>query len=226
MSACAGSSWASGSESGSPLDWALRLTDTAGHVARYGTSTIVAFGLLAAVAAFYARRERVGLLGHLLSLVGRMALTNYILQNLIASIIFYDWGLGMSRRIQGPLGHRRHPGHLPGHLRLPHRTLCRVAALPPPRTGGDRVARPRRQDRRHRREGCFPTPRAAPHHPGEEGTPGGVGAPAAGHNIEDYASGGLRDGYRMSNMPHVNNCARRWRMCVSTGEGPVGAGPE
>ena len=87
---------------GFPLDWALRLTDTAGHVARYGTSTIVAFGLLAAVAAFYARRERVGLMGHLLSLVGRMALTNYILQDLIASIIFYDWGLGMSRRIQGP----------------------------------------------------------------------------------------------------------------------------
>ena len=87
---------------GFPLDWALRLTDTAGHVARYGTSTIVAFGVLAAVAAFYARRERVGVMGHLLSLVGRMALTNYILQNLIASIIFYDWGLGVSRRIQGP----------------------------------------------------------------------------------------------------------------------------
>ncbi|GAB3700206.1 DUF418 domain-containing protein [Corynebacterium nasicanis] len=87
---------------GFPLDWALRLTETGGFVTRYGTSTIVAFGLLAAVAAFYANRERVGLVGHGFSLVGRMALTNYILQNLIASIIFYDWGFGVSAKIQGP----------------------------------------------------------------------------------------------------------------------------
>lgn len=87
---------------GLPVDWALRLTDTGGFVTRYGTSTIVAFGVLAAVAAFYVHRERVGLVGHGLSLVGRMALTNYILQNLIASIIFYDWGFGVSAKIQGP----------------------------------------------------------------------------------------------------------------------------
>ncbi|MDO5513382.1 DUF418 domain-containing protein, partial [Corynebacterium sp.] len=87
---------------GFPLDWALRLSETAGFITRYGTSTIVAFGLLAAVAAFYVHRERVGLVGHGLTLVGRMALTNYILQNLIASIIFYDWGFGVSAKIQGP----------------------------------------------------------------------------------------------------------------------------
>lgn len=87
---------------GFPLDWALRLSDSGGFITRYGTSTIVAFGLLAAVAAFYVHRERVGLLGWGLSLVGRMALTNYILQNLIASIIFYDWGFGVSAKIQGP----------------------------------------------------------------------------------------------------------------------------
>ncbi|MDO5670456.1 MAG: DUF418 domain-containing protein [Corynebacterium sp.] len=87
---------------GFPLDWAMRLTDSGGAFTRYGTSTIVSFGLLAAVAAFYVHRERVGALGHGLSLVGRMALTNYILQNLLASIIFYDWGFGVSGRIQGP----------------------------------------------------------------------------------------------------------------------------
>ncbi|MDO5669824.1 MAG: DUF418 domain-containing protein [Corynebacterium sp.] len=87
---------------GFPVDWALRLSDSGGFITRYGTSTIVAFGLLAAVAAFYVHRERVGLMGHGLSLVGRMALTNYILQNLIASIIFYDWGFGVSAKIQGP----------------------------------------------------------------------------------------------------------------------------
>lgn len=85
---------------GFPLDWALRLTDNGGgFITRYGTSTIVAFGLLAAVAAFYAHRDRVGIVGHGLSPVGRMALTCYILQNLIASIIFYDWGLGVAAKI-------------------------------------------------------------------------------------------------------------------------------
>lgn len=85
---------------GFPLDWALRLSDNGGgFITRYVTSTIVAFGLLAAVAAFYAHRDRVGIVGHGLSLVGRMALTCYILQNLIASIIFYDWGLGVAAKI-------------------------------------------------------------------------------------------------------------------------------
>ncbi|MCQ4623414.1 DUF418 domain-containing protein [Corynebacterium sp. CCUG 70398] len=32
-----------------------------------------------------------------------MALTCYILQNVIASVIFYDFGFGVARRIQGPL---------------------------------------------------------------------------------------------------------------------------
>lgn len=82
---------------GFPLDWTLRLSDNGGgFITRYGTSTIVAFGLLAA---FYARRDRVGIVGHGLSLVGRMALNCYILQNLIASIIFYDWGFGVAAMI-------------------------------------------------------------------------------------------------------------------------------
>lgn len=100
---------------GLPLDWGMRLfaTEVAGSFNRYGTSAMVAFGVLALVAEFYVRRTRridageipadrpTGLVGHLLSLVGRMALTCYIGQNLIASIIFYDWGFGLSRKIQG-----------------------------------------------------------------------------------------------------------------------------
>lgn len=87
---------------GIPLDWTLRLTEFgAGYATRYGTSPLVAFGLLAAVAAFYANRDKLGLSGKWLSLVGRMALTCYILQNLIASIIFYDWGFGVAAKIQG-----------------------------------------------------------------------------------------------------------------------------
>ncbi|MFC3849366.1 DUF418 domain-containing protein [Corynebacterium hansenii] len=100
---------------GLPIDWGLRLFahDGTGGITRYGTSSMVAFGVLALVAEFYVRRTRridageipgdrpTGWLGHALSLVGRMALTCYIGQNLIASIVFYEWGFGASRMIQG-----------------------------------------------------------------------------------------------------------------------------
>lgn len=66
---------------------------------RYGTSSVVAFGVLAAVAAFYARCTRTGWVGTGLSWVGRMALTCYIMQNVLCSIIFYDFGLGLATRL-------------------------------------------------------------------------------------------------------------------------------
>lgn len=85
---------------GVPLDVAARLvfSEWAGMYARYGTSTIVAFGVLAAVAAFYAHGRTPGWLGTPLSYVGRMALTCYLAQNLLASILFYDWGFGLANR--------------------------------------------------------------------------------------------------------------------------------
>lgn len=88
---------------GVPVDWACRLLvpDYTGAITRYITSTLVAFGILAAVAAFYARKTDTGILGTALSAVGKMALTCYILQNLVASIIFYDWGFGVANRIAG-----------------------------------------------------------------------------------------------------------------------------
>lgn len=88
---------------GIPLDWGCRLlaTDYTGAITRYITSTLVAFGVLAAVAAFYVRKTDTGILGTGLSAVGKMALTCYILQNLVASIIFYDWGFGVAGLIAG-----------------------------------------------------------------------------------------------------------------------------
>lgn len=85
---------------GIPLDWAARFpfADLAGPWSRYFTSTVVAFGVLAAIAAFYARGRRPGIIVRPLSYVGKMALTWYILQNLICSLIFYDYGLGLARR--------------------------------------------------------------------------------------------------------------------------------
>lgn len=90
---------------GLPLDWGLRLLSspgTTGVVTRYVTSPCVSIGLLAAVAAFYVRRDRLGWLGRVMSDVGRMALTCYLAQNLIAGFVFYDYGLGMARIIRGP----------------------------------------------------------------------------------------------------------------------------
>lgn len=89
---------------GLPLDWSLRLfaSDQSGAATRYVTSSLVAFGILALVAQFYVRRTTTGWIGTALSAVDRMALTCYILQNLLASVVFYDWGLGVQAKIEGP----------------------------------------------------------------------------------------------------------------------------
>lgn len=83
---------------GFPIDAALRTVfSDYGHMyTRYVTSAMVSFGVLAAIAAFYAHGRRPGWLGKPLQYVGRMALTCYILQNLICSVIFYDWGFGLA----------------------------------------------------------------------------------------------------------------------------------
>lgn len=89
---------------GLPLDWGLRLflSGIAGVFTRYVTSTIVAFGVLAVIAGFYVKRDnRLGAVGGALAAVGRMALTCYILQNVLASIVFYDFGLGAARATSG-----------------------------------------------------------------------------------------------------------------------------
>ena len=89
---------------GLPLDWGLRIfTINAFTLTRYVTSTVVAFGLLALIAWFYVKKENVlGAVGRPIAAVGRMALTCYVLQNAIASVIFYDFGFGVARLISGP----------------------------------------------------------------------------------------------------------------------------
>lgn len=84
-----------------PVDIALELGNPAGLgllLSRYGTAPMVALGILATVAHFYAGRpDHVpGFLGRRLAEIGRMALSSYILQNLIASAICYGWGLGLA----------------------------------------------------------------------------------------------------------------------------------
>lgn len=81
-----------------PIDVALEVTGWNGAgllLARYGTAPVVALGILAAVAQFYQQRT-VGFCGGRLADVGRMALSCYVFQNLIASALCYGWGLGLA----------------------------------------------------------------------------------------------------------------------------------
>lgn len=63
-------------------------------VCRYVLAQIVAFGLLALIATV--ARDRGGRLGAAFSPVGRMALTCYVAQNLICSLLFHGWGFGLN----------------------------------------------------------------------------------------------------------------------------------
>lgn len=66
---------------------------------RWGTAALVSLGLLGAVAAFYQWRPAPGWLGRRLAEVGRTALSCYVLQNVLASIICYGWGFDLAGRI-------------------------------------------------------------------------------------------------------------------------------
>ncbi|SDD11454.1 DUF418 domain-containing protein [Actinokineospora iranica] len=67
---------------------------------RYVCAPVVAFGLLGLVTSLVlGMRPAPGLVRRGLTSVGRMALTCYIAQNLIASIVFYQWGFGLAAHV-------------------------------------------------------------------------------------------------------------------------------
>ena len=68
-------------------------------LARYGTASVVAFGLLALVTQVVLARPRAGFVRRRLADVGRMALSCYVLQNVAASALCYGWGLGLAARL-------------------------------------------------------------------------------------------------------------------------------
>jgi uncharacterized protein len=84
-----------------PLGFAVGLGGGDGGwlFARYGLAPLVAFGLLALVAEVCARRQRIGAIGRRLTEIGRMALSGYVLQNILASILCYGWGFGLAARL-------------------------------------------------------------------------------------------------------------------------------
>ncbi|MGV0805389.1 DUF418 domain-containing protein [Mycolicibacterium setense] len=81
-----------------PLDIALEVAGGGPGLilARYGVAPFVSMGILALVAEFYTRRPAPGWTGRRLAEVGRMALSSYVLQNVLASAICYGWGFGLA----------------------------------------------------------------------------------------------------------------------------------
>lgn len=80
-----------------PLDLVLAATlDNPLFVTRYGTAPLVALGLLGAVAMLTERRRGPGLLQRRLGDIGRTALSCYVVQNIVASVLCYGWGLGLA----------------------------------------------------------------------------------------------------------------------------------
>ncbi|MBF6331372.1 DUF418 domain-containing protein [Nocardia transvalensis] len=85
---------------GAPLDLVLGVWNRdLIMITRYGLAPLVSLGILALVAEFYVRRPRTGFPGRRFAEVGRMALSCYILQNLVASVLCYGWGLGLAARV-------------------------------------------------------------------------------------------------------------------------------
>lgn len=86
-----------------PLDLAVGLAggDAGLVVGRYGLAPVVALGLLAWVAGYYADGHAPGRFGRALTPVGRMALSCYVLQNAIAGAVCYGWGVGLAQHLDG-----------------------------------------------------------------------------------------------------------------------------
>ncbi|MFF8831924.1 DUF418 domain-containing protein [Streptomyces sp. NPDC015131] len=68
---------------------------------RYGAAPLMAVGYIGLIGAAVDRVRRPGLLTHGLTSVGRMALTGYVLQNLICVTVAYGAGLGLAARLGG-----------------------------------------------------------------------------------------------------------------------------
>ncbi|ROQ54973.1 uncharacterized protein EDF36_3445 [Rathayibacter sp. PhB152] len=81
-----------------PVDLALGLTGSAAGLLaeRYLAAPLVALGLLALLAELGLRRGSDGWVARRAREVGRVALSAYLLQNLLGGALFYGWGLGLA----------------------------------------------------------------------------------------------------------------------------------
>jgi len=85
---------------GLPLDlWLAALGEDWILVERYLTGPLVSVGYLGLVGLLLDRGQLPAQAVRALSDVGRMALSCYVLQNIIGSVLFYGWGLGLAARL-------------------------------------------------------------------------------------------------------------------------------
>lgn len=78
-----------------PIDMWLGLSSANWlFLTRYGTAPVVALGLLALIAGL-TRSRPTGWASTRLAELGRVALSGYVLQNLLASVLFYGWGFDL-----------------------------------------------------------------------------------------------------------------------------------
>lgn len=90
---------------GVPLHVWTTWTGALGFLAeRYIAGPLIAVGLLALITETVLRIRRPGMVQGWLAAVGRTALTCYVLQNVVATTLAYDWGLGLTSRLGEPLG--------------------------------------------------------------------------------------------------------------------------
>lgn len=84
-----------------PVDLAVGVFGGTGgfFFGRYVLAPVVALGLLALIAHISLRTSPSTWLSLRLQEVGRVALSGYILQNLIGSFLFYGWGLGLAAQL-------------------------------------------------------------------------------------------------------------------------------
>lgn len=83
-----------------PIDIVLGFTGFASGILlqRYLTAPFVALGLLGLIAHIARTRAAHTLAGRWAAAVGRMSLSVYVAQNLLAGALFYGWGLGLAGR--------------------------------------------------------------------------------------------------------------------------------
>lgn len=85
-----------------PADLVLALTDSPAGLLmeRYVVAPVVALGILGLVAEICLRRGTDGWLARRSTEIGRVALSAYLLQNLLGGAVFYGWGLGLAESTQ------------------------------------------------------------------------------------------------------------------------------
>ncbi len=84
------------------FEWDLRYSLYLGKLANYWASGVVAFGWIALIAVL-AHYDMLGRIGTWLTAVGRLALSNYLLQTLICATLFYGFGLGLYGQLDRPM---------------------------------------------------------------------------------------------------------------------------